>query len=88
MDEVHGNGNSSELIKCDLCEYSTTLKRNYRKHVRQMHTKREKLLLCDQCDLRSGQCTKTSFIPILRFSSEILKLYYRFLAACERPPQL
>ena len=63
MDEVHGNGNSSELIKCDLCEYSTTLKRNYRKHVRQMHTKREKLLLCDQCDLRLGQCKISSFIP-------------------------
>ena len=52
MDEVHGKGNSDEMIKCDLCDYTTTLKRNYRKHVRQMHTKREKLLLCDQCNLR------------------------------------
>ena len=52
MDDVHGNGNSNEMIKCDLCDYSTTLKRNYRKHVRQMHTKREKTLLCDQCDQR------------------------------------
>ena len=42
--EAHGNE-----IKCDLCDYTTKLRRNLNKHLWQMHTKREKIHQCDQC---------------------------------------
>ena len=42
--EAHGSE-----IKCDLCDYTTKLRRNLNKHLWQMHTKREKIHQCDQC---------------------------------------
>ena len=35
-------------LKCDQCDYTSLVKRNFIKHVKIAHTKREKNLLCDQ----------------------------------------
>ena len=48
MKTMHG----SEFFKCEKCEYWTSEKGNYKRHLRVMHPnkKREKSFLCDDCD--------------------------------------
>jgi len=50
MQAMHESGKSDTLLKCDQCDYTSLVKRNFIKHVKIAHTKREKNLLCDQCD--------------------------------------
>ena len=43
---------TNEILSCNQCDYTTNIDRNLKKHVKTMHTKREKKFLCDQCDKR------------------------------------
>ena len=48
---MHGSNKSDELLRCELCDYSTNMKNLFKKHIRVSH-KRERSHLCDRCDMR------------------------------------
>ena len=47
---------SDEVLHCDQCNYSSRVQRNYMKHIKMMHKKRN--FLCDQCDKKFAEFGK------------------------------
>ena len=43
----------NKVLHCDQCNYSSRVQRNFMKHIKMMHTKRN--AQCDQCDKKFAE---------------------------------
>ena len=71
---------TNEILSCNQCDYTTNIDRNLKKHVKTMHTKREKKFLCDQCDKRFTDIYKLKrHIKFVHEGLKPFKIFFHYL---------